>query len=46
MSIQNLRLVGTKETNLFSISGKECKGDTLEHNQNVTEKMTKRQHVR
>lgn len=46
MSIQNLRLDGTKEANLLNISGKECKGHTLEHDQNVTEKMTKKQRVR
>lgn len=37
--------VGAKEANLLNISGKECKGNTFEHNQNATEKIIKRQHA-
>lgn len=41
VSIQNLMLVGAKEVNLSNVSGKECKGNTFEHNQNFIEKITK-----
>lgn len=39
-----MRLTSAK-AKLYNICGRKCKGNTFDHNQSLTEKITKRQHV-